>query len=138
MGNRDLFIDTSGLFAILCPTDPAHPKAVEILTRASHEKRGAVISDYIIDETATLLMARKTPHLAGDLFSMLERTKALRMLFIGSDCFEQARDLFIKHIDQRFSFTDCTSFVLLRETKLRQVLTTDSHFREMGFEALLV
>ena len=32
-----------------------------------------------------------------------------------------------------FSFTDCTSFVVMRELRLREALTTDHHFAQMGF-----
>jgi len=38
--------------------------------------------------------------------------------------------------DKDFSFTDCTSFVLMREMRLTQALTTDSHFRQMGFQVV--
>jgi predicted nucleic acid-binding protein len=31
------------------------------------------------------------------------------------------------------SFTDCTSFVVMRELKLREALTTDHHFAQAGF-----
>ena len=31
------------------------------------------------------------------------------------------------------AFTDCTSFVLMRELKLREALTTDRHFLQAGF-----
>ena len=40
------------------------------------------------------------------------------------------------HSDHRYSFTDCTSFVLMRELKISDVLTTDEHFREAGFDVL--
>ena len=39
--------------------------------------------------------------------------------------------------DHRYSFTDCSSFVLMAELGLKQALTTDRHFIEAGFQALL-
>jgi predicted nucleic acid-binding protein len=38
--------------------------------------------------------------------------------------------------DQDWSFTDCTSLVLMRELRLKRVLTTDHHFTRMGFTVL--
>ena len=73
MGKRDLFIYSSGIFAILCPTDPVHQKSVEILKKAEQENRFAVTSDYILDEVATLFMARKFPHLVRTLFGHVRK-----------------------------------------------------------------
>ena len=49
---------------------------------------------------------------------------------------ERARQVFFRHRDKEYSFTDCTSLVVMQELKLKQVLTTDRHFRQMGFEVL--
>ncbi len=46
-------------------------------------------------------------------------------------------DLFKEHFDQGYSFTDCTSSVLMKELGIRQALTTDQHFLIAGFEPLL-
>jgi predicted nucleic acid-binding protein len=42
---------------------------------------------------------------------------------------------FRKHADHQHSFTDCTSFVVMRELKLSQALMTDHHFSQAGFDA---
>jgi hypothetical protein len=47
--------------------------------------------------------------------------------------FERARGLFFKYRDKAFSFTDCASFALMHELRLTRALTTDRHFRQMGF-----
>jgi hypothetical protein len=46
---------------------------------------------------------------------------------------DKARALFFRHGDKDFSFTDCTSFVVMRELRLREALTTDRHFAQAGF-----
>lgn len=49
---------------------------------------------------------------------------------------EHARLLFFRYRDKDFSFTDCSSFVLMHELKIRSVLTLDHHFRQMRFEVI--
>ena len=43
-----------------------------------------------------------------------------------------ATDVFTKFADQQFSFTDCSSFVLAKETQVDEVFTFDDDFRLMG------
>jgi predicted nucleic acid-binding protein len=45
--------------------------------------------------------------------------------------------LFIKNIADSWSFTDCFSFILMRELRLREALSKDQHFRDAGFTPLL-
>ena len=52
--------------------------------------------------------------------------------------FAETQSQFLKYRDRKWSFTDCFSFVLMRELRLREALTKDEHFREAGFTALLV
>ena len=46
---------------------------------------------------------------------------------------ESALTLFKKIEDKELSFTDCTSFVLMKKNKLAKVLTFDIHFEQMNF-----
>jgi predicted nucleic acid-binding protein len=66
----------------------------------------------------------------------VEQSSRLRWEGIDLARCEKARAWFFRWKDQSFSFTDCTSFVVKRELRLRRALTTDRHFRQAGFEAL--
>ena len=43
-------------------------------------------------------------------------------------------EIFKKYGDKELSFTDCTSFVLMKNLKLRKAFTFDEHFKQIGFE----
>jgi hypothetical protein len=60
-----------------------------------------------------------------------------RAKWCGAARFDMTKAFFRKHADHAYSFTDCTSFVVMRELKLSQALTSDRHFTQAGFEALL-
>lgn len=49
---------------------------------------------------------------------------------------EKARRWFFEWNDKDFSFTDCTSFVVMKELRIQRALTTDRHFSQAGFELL--
>lgn len=97
----------------------------------------ACTTDYIVDETATLLKARGLGHLNGAFFRMIDTAEALTLCFIDAELFRESRLYFERYSDHAYSFTDCTSFVLMRETGINRALTKDQHFTEAGFKVLL-
>jgi predicted nucleic acid-binding protein len=92
-----------------------------------------VTTDYVIDETLTLLRMRLGLRAAERWWKQIEDSSRLRWEWVGIGRAEKARGLFFHFQDKDFSFTDCTSFVVMKELKLKQVLSTDKHFLQMGF-----
>jgi predicted nucleic acid-binding protein len=51
---------------------------------------------------------------------------------------ESALQLYQTRKDKSWSLTDCHSFIVMRERGLTEALTTDRHFLQAGFRALLL
>lgn len=134
----EMFVDTSGFYALLVQDDAAHARAKAILARAARSRDRFVTTDYVLDETATLLKARGHGRLAAAFFETVFASAACRVEWMDPEAFAQTRQFFLKHHDQAWSFTDCFSFRVMRLLGLRDALTTDTHFRETGFHPLLV
>jgi predicted nucleic acid-binding protein len=117
-------------------SEPAHHRALQSRDAALESGSVLVTTDYVIDETLTLIRVRLTLAAAEAWWAQLEGSSRLRWEWIGIARAERARDVFFRHRDKSYSFTDCTSFVVMKELKLKQALTTDRHFRQMGFEVL--
>jgi len=132
-----VFVDSSAFFALMIECDPLHSLMVEAFNKFRNAKTRWVTSDYILDETATLLTARGYHQMAVALLNLPGNSRALQMEWMDSQRFFKTRRLFAKYQDQGFSFTDCFSFVLMRELKIQKALTKDKHFGVMGFERLL-
>jgi predicted nucleic acid-binding protein len=131
------FVDTSGFFALLARQDPAHARARDWLAQARFNQRRSVTTDYVLDETATLLRARGRADLFLPFFDFVSPSQALQIEWISSARFDETRKLFLRHHDHDYSFTDCASFVVMRRLGLSEALTADKHFREAGFIPLL-
>ena|SRR5438876_1548037 len=136
--SRETFVDSSGFYALLVRRDPAHARANDLLARSAAAGQRFVTTDYILDETATLLRSRGQGYLAKVLFETVFDSAACRVEWMDADAFARTRQFFLKHHDQAWSFTDCFSFCVMRELHLRDALTTDGHFRAAGFSPLLV
>jgi hypothetical protein len=134
---NEIFIDTSGFFAMLASDDDRHVVAARLVGAARKRKRGFITTDYVLDETATLLKARRKTHLIARLFERVDQSQACRIEWTDSERFQNVREFFLKHADQAWSFTDCLSFVVMSDLRLRDALTKDDHFHRAGYTALL-
>lgn len=137
MALESVFADTSFFFALAARRDRAHRPATAIYSRLLRAGRHLVTTDYVLDETLTLVKLRTEVSVALALLERIEQSEAIRMEHIDTTRFQSAKALFRKHADHGYSFTDCTSFTVMRELKLTAALTTDAHFVEAGFKALL-
>ncbi len=133
---KGLFADTAGWMACADEGDPAHQQAVAARDLWLESAGALVTTDYIVDETLTLLRARLGLRAADLWWKQIEGSGRLRWEWIGIERAEKAREIFFRFRDKSYSFTHCTSFVVMKELRLRQALTTDEHFAQMGFEML--
>jgi uncharacterized protein len=128
-----LFVDTAGWMACADESDPAHRKAVAVRDFWIEGGGFFVTSDYVADETLTLLRIRLGIEAAEAWWRQVDGSSRVRWEYITLARADKARGLFFRFRDKDFSFTDCTSFILMRELKLREALTTDHHFVQAGF-----
>ena len=138
MAAEPLFIDSGGFFALVSAKSAVHADAVAIMEESRRARRRAVTTDYVLDETATLLRARGLTKLLKEFLRLTETSQALGIEWMTPDRFAAPRGFMLKHLDQEFSFTDCVSFVVMKELRLLDALATDKHFRIAGFNPLLL
>ncbi len=131
-----LFVDTAGWTACADAADPAHAAARAARDKWLERDGHLLTTDYVIDETLTLLRIRLGLDAAENWWHSIAASSRVRKEAIQSERAERARAIFFRYRDKEFSFTDCTSFALMREMRLRQALTTDRHFRQAGFEII--
>ena len=137
MKNNGVFIDTSGYFAMLSSNDAAHERCISWLKDARKRKISFVTTDNVLSETATLLKARGTAHLAEKLFQSITKGSLTRLEFLNEERLEKVIKFYLKTKDQGYSFCDCASFVIMKELSLKNALTADEHFEIAGFTAIL-
>jgi len=130
-------MDSSGLYALADEHDPFNAVATMRVQALAQARTKLILTDYIIDESVTLAVARSGTPAALRLLNLVDDSAAFDMHWITPARFAAAKTFFRKHSDHHYSFTDCTSFVLMRELGLRDALTIDRHFGEAGFRPLL-
>ncbi len=134
---REIFVDTGGFYSMLVARDVMHQRTADFMAQASRERRRFVTTEHVLDESATLLRARGFGQLAPKLFASVEKSLAIRIEWTTPERFRQTSAFFLRHADKAWSFTDCLSFVVMRELGLREALSSDEHFRQAGFTLVL-
>ncbi|MEW6233622.1 MAG: PIN domain-containing protein, partial [Chloroflexota bacterium] len=60
-------------------------------------------------------------------------SRAITVVEVGKGVCQDAWEVFVRYSDKEWSFTDCTSFALMRRLGLGEVFTFDDDFRQMGY-----
>ena len=131
-----LFVDTAGWVAAADGADPENAAVRTARDGWLRDGGGLVTSDYVVDETLTILRRRLGLRAAETWWGQIEHSARVRIEWMNAARAERARAIFFRYRDKTFSFTDCTSFALMRELRLRCALTVDRHFRQAGFDLL--
>jgi uncharacterized protein len=131
-----LFVDTAGWMACADAADPDHQTACAARDDWLEHSGLLITSDYVIDETLTLLRYRLGLDAAEQWWHDIAASRRVLHELIHEERAERARGIFFRYRDKDFSFTDCTSFALMRELRIREALSTDKHFRQAGFQML--
>jgi predicted nucleic acid-binding protein len=124
-----IFVDTSVWFARFVPRDINHTHVTSWFT-ANQEP--LVTSDYCVDEVLSLISVRERPSLAVQAgFELLNETVA-QLHFLDVNQFSRAWILFQQRATSGWSFTDCTSKILIDDLNLSSAATLDQHFHQFG------
>jgi predicted nucleic acid-binding protein len=124
-----ILVDTGAWYASVVPTDPDHAAAVAWLD-GNHEL--LLTTDYIVDETLTLLLARGQKSRAISFGTALMKGQLAKIHFIQPAEFEEAWIVFRSYLDKEWSFTDCTSKIVLTKLAITTAFSFDQHFRQFG------
>ena len=137
-----LFIDTWGWLTLRDRNESRH-EDVKKHYRQFRDQNGIIYtSDYVLDETITLLFRRLNFKTAKASLSKLDKADKegyLQMERVTPERFEKAKGLRLKYQDKpMISFTDLTSMVIMKELDIKNIITGDEHFEHIGMNFCLI
>lgn len=127
--NRLVLVDTGAWYALTVSADPNHQRAAEWLAQAAAP---LLTTDYIVDETLTLLRARGERRKALELGEEFFAGKLAEVYRLTDDDLRAAWHIFRDYNDKDWSFTDCTSWVVIQTLGLTTAFAFDRHFKQFG------
>ena len=131
-----LFIDTWGWLTLRDRKESRHQEVKKFYSQVRGRQGIIYTSDYVLDETITLLF-RRLPFKAakGSLAAIDKAIKEgyLQMERVTSERFEKAKGLRLKYQDKpKISFTDFTTLVIMKELGVKGIISGDEHFEHVG------
>ena len=138
MPNSPIFIDTGYVYALISPCDQWHEHAMEWRRKISAENSVLLTTEFILVEIANGLAAVNFRQAAVQAIRVLVTSPYIQTIPASSELFQAGLNLYESRSDKDWGLTDCMSFVVMAEHHLTDALTTDDHFRQAGFRALLL
>jgi predicted nucleic acid-binding protein len=124
-----IFVDTSAWFDSIIPSETNHPIAAGWL---SHNQQPLLTTDFVVDETLTLLRARGEDVSALGLGGRLFNGEMAQLYYLTEEDILAAWQVFRTYNDKEWSFTDCTSKIVIEKLGLTHAFAFDQHFHQFG------
>lgn len=124
-----VFVDTGAWFAAVTPNDPNHVLASAWIAA---NDLPLLTTDYVIDETLTLLRARGENKRALALGEQFFNSDMATVYRLTDEDLQAAWEVFRHYNDKEWSFTDCASKVIMEKFGVVSALAFDHHFRQFG------
>ena len=134
---NEIFADAGYWIAILIPGDQ-HRTAANNLTDTVAESQ--IVTTQMVLAEVFAAVSRQGAYVRGlamDLLNRLSTHPKVTIIPQTSVQFEAAARYFAQRPDQRYSLTDCASFLVMEERGIERALTFDTDFRSAGFTPLM-
>lgn len=136
---RRIFVDSWGWCAMVNRREEYHELVQYLIAELVEESAKLYTTNFILDETYTLIRTRVHHRAAVEFHRKLQIMidgKLVEVIHLMPEIEQDAWIIFERYDDKDFSFTDCTSFVVMKQQRIVSVITDDSHFKQMGFDIL--
>jgi len=96
-----------------------------------------VTTEAVLTEVADALCHVNHREWAVSTIQSVRDDRQIATISGSRDLFSKAFTLFSTRMDKAWNLTDCMSFIVMKDRGIDRALTTDLHFVQAGFRALL-
>jgi uncharacterized protein len=131
------FLDTSYAVALSAPTDELHGKALSLADELDRSRTRLVTTRAVLLEIGNALSRSRHRAAAIGLLDDIENDPIVDIVPLSEDLYIRALRLYSSRPDKEWGLIDCVSFVVMSEQEMTIALSSDEHFQQCGFRALL-
>jgi predicted nucleic acid-binding protein len=126
-----LFVDTGAFIALADADDENHKNAAAFYRNAKEKGARFITTNFVVCETMNYLRARVSHPIAVLFRENLKKSCFIEIATVTPSVEDEAFTIFKRYADKDFSFTDCTSFSMMRSLKLKGAFAFDKHFEQI-------
>ncbi len=134
---KTVFADTGYWIALINTKDSLHQKARQLTLQISPIK--IITSEIVLSELLNSF-SKQGSFLKQATVNLVNRSynnPNIEIIPQTPELFRQALNFYNQRLDQQWSHTDCSSFIIMQKYKIMEALAYDKHFEQAGFIALL-
>ncbi|MCK9580500.1 MAG: PIN domain-containing protein [Methanoregula sp.] len=131
------FVDTVCWIALLNRQDRLHGPADQRYKKLMKTGFRFLTTSAVLEETANALCDPLFKSSVITFFHNIEKSTRVEIVFVDPILWSKGLTLYEQRHDKAWSLTDCISLEVMREQKIHDALTSDHHFEQAGFRALL-
>ena len=137
MAETEVFLDTAYAIALSAPGDSRHEQAVSLARWIEASSIRLVTTRAVLLEIGNALAKARYRKAAVDLLDAIESDERVQVVALSEVLWGSAYRLYRDRRDKEWGMIDCVSFVVMEDQNITDALTTDEHFQQAGFRALL-
>jgi predicted nucleic acid-binding protein len=128
------FVDSGAWLAFFSRRDGRHRDADRLFREGVARRAALITTNLVLAELHRLLLFRAGITAALRVLDRMSRLECLTLEFVTEAHHEAALRWLRQFADQRFTYTDATSFAVMESRGCRRVIGFDRHFEIAGFE----
>jgi uncharacterized protein len=127
-----VFVDTGAFIALTDADDESHRDAASFYRNTKEKGTRFVTTNFVVCETMNYLRARVSFRIAVLFRENLQKSDFIDVVTVAPSMEQGAFAIFKRYTDkgEDFSFTDCTSFSVMKSLKLKRAFAFDKHFEQ--------
>jgi len=133
----EVFLDTAYAIALSSLNDRFHQRPVELADELKPAGTRLVTTRAILLEIGNALSKQRHRRAAVSLLESLEVDPKVEIIPLSEQLYTRASQLYRERPDKEWALTDCASFIVMDDRGINEALTTDEHFQQAGFQALM-
>ena len=132
-----VFLDTSYAVALATPKDEHHRRALALTADIQRRGTRVLTTRAVLLEIGNSLSKRWYRASGAILLRLFEADPRVEIVPLSEDLYRRGFEMFAQRRDKEWGLVDCLSFIVMQDHRVFDSLTTDEHFEQAGFRALM-
>jgi len=132
-----VYVDTAALIALAHKRDSLHEKTVAVYKELLSRNTRFITTNAVLLEVGNAFSRASHKPLAISLFHLVHDSASWEVISADDKWLTEGMGLFQKRKDKDWSLTDCIGIAVAEAYSIKNVFTSDRHFKQAGFKVLL-